>query len=576
MTSDARANEAKSPEPVPTSAETRQEYLLWLPAIVALLLYLPTLNHGLVGDDRFLIAENPYLTGISGLRTLWAEDLWAASGMHLDTNYYRPFVMTTYWIQTLLLGPKLWWLRLGNVLLHAGAAALLPRLLFRTNPKLGIPLASLAALLWAVHPLQSERVIWLSGRFDDVIVLLAIVILFVNDHARRVFWVPLTLAIALLSKEAGIALLPAIVAADIVRLEGFRPALKSEGPKWLAASMVVGLYLVLRKALGIYGAGDVFSGVAPSSLLSGLANLSITYARLTFLPLGLDVYHWYTAQSILVGAAIFVAHLVLLALVAVYAWKRRNGALIAGWIMSTLTLLLSSNIGVSQSVYGDRFWSFTGIALTFFLAEILEQRLPIPRLRLLPWLATSAVFALLTVLRGTDWASEESLAERTLIQEPNHPHWLVISAHQALRQGEIDEARQRLERVIELEPNMAKAHNALCVTELRAGRLERAEQECRKATQLTPNNASAWLNLASVFVNAKRYDETKEAAEKALRIQDKNVEAEYLLAIAHANLGAFDDARKHLARGLSYSPRHVGLRKLEAQLAQPSGAAGSE
>lgn len=559
-------NEAKSDESSAPSWTWREEYFLWLPALVAFLIYLPTLGHEGVIDDRLLILENPYLRQAAGLRELWTQDLWEASAIHASAQYYRPLAMTLYWLQILLLGPQLWWLRLGNVLLFAGTAAMMPRLLLRTNPKLGIPLATVLSLCWALHPLNSEAVIWLSGRFDTLVLLLSVAALYFNTEQRRLPFVPLMLALALLTKEVGIALFPAILLSDIVQHGGLRASVRSEGKKWLLSALVMGLYLVLRRALGIYGAGDVLFGIAPAVFLSGLADLSLTYARLTLLPLGLDVHHWSTTWPISVGLVVLAAHVIVFGGALVYARKRKTGPVLAGCIMAILSLVLASNVGPSQHVFGDRFWSLVGVGLVLALAEIVEKRAPIRRLWLNLWIGASVVLAMLTGLRGTDWASEERLAERTLAQEPDHPHWLMISAHHLLRRGENDEARARLERVIQLEPNMTKAHNALCVAELRSGRLERAEQECRKALELTPDNASAWVNLATVYVNAKRYEETQKAAEKALAIQPKNAEAEYLLAIVHANLGAFDKALQHAGRGLQIAPNHPALRKLKTQI----------
>lgn len=550
--------------------KVRPEDLLWLPAIVAILIYLPVLGHEGVIDDRLLILDNPYLQNASGLVELWKQDLWEASAMHSSAQYYRPLPMTLYWLQMLLLGPKLWWLRLGNVLIFAGAAALLPRLLLRTNPKLGIPWVTTLSLCWALHPLHTEAVIWLSGRFDTLVLLLSLGTLFVNMGERRLFLVPVMLALALLTKEVAIALFPALLIGDFVRYGGFRSSLAAEWKKWLFSAFVVGVYLGLRRALGIYGATDILLGISPTVALSGFTDLSVTYGRLTFMPLGLDVHHWSTTRSIDLGIFVLAAYGYFFVHVFVQAWKRKAGTMVAGATLTILSLILASNVGPSQHVFGDRFWSLASVGLVLPLAQLLENREPLRRTWRVLGIGTSAVLGLLTVLRGTDWADEERLAERTLVQEPNHPHWLMISAHQALRRGETDEARTRLERVLQVEPKMGKAHNALCVTEMRSGRLEIAEKECRRAIELMPDNASAWLNLASVFVNGKRYEDTRKTAEKALALQPKNAEAEYLLAIVEANFERFDEARKHLARGLAISPRHSGLRKLEMQLDQLS------
>ncbi|MBK9259325.1 MAG: tetratricopeptide repeat protein [Polyangiaceae bacterium] len=563
----ASENDTKTSEPRPKTWRPRAEHLIWLPALVAFVIYLPTLNHEGVIDDRLLILENPYLAKASGLFELWTQDLWEASAMHSSTQYYRPLPMTLYWMQIMLLGPKLWWLRLGNILIFAGTAALLPRLILRTHPKLGIPIATIISLCWALHPLNSEAVIWLSGRFDTLVLFFSVAALMANTHARKNILFPLFLALALLTKEVGIVLFPAVVLADIVQHGGLRSSVKAEGVKWLASLVVVGLYLALRRSLGIYGATDVLFGMSPSVFLSGLADLALTYTRLTFVPLGLDVHHWSVTRSLSTGLIVLGMFVAAFVGSFVYSWKRKKGAIIAACTLGCSSLMLAANVGPSQNVFGDRFWSLLGIGLVLVVSEAIETRAPIRRIWMVPSIAASVVLGMLTVLRGTDWQSEERMADRALEQEPDHPHWLMISSRHLLRRGFVDDARTTLERLIKIQPDMAKAHNALCVVELRSNRLEQAERECRSATRLSPDNASAWVNLASVHVNARRYEETREAAEKALSIQPKNPEAEYLLSLVHANLGAFDVAEQHVQRGLALSPDHKGLRKLEAQLA---------
>jgi|GEM_PF-627547 len=567
MSLDQTSNDPASDEPRKTAWKLRKEHLLWLPALIAFLIYLPTLNHAGVIDDRLLLLENPYLGKASGLREIWTQDLWEASGLHASTQYYRPLPMTLYWMQIMLLGPKLWWLRLGNILIHAASAALLPRLLLRTHPKLGITFATILSLCWALHPLGSEAVIWLSGRFDALVVFFVIAGLFVNTHTRRAALFPLCLALALLTKEVGIVLFPAIVLADVMQHGGLRASMKSERVKWGASLMVVVFYLALRRGLGIYGASDVLFGIAPSVFLSGLADLSITYARLTAFPVDLDVHHWSIHRSLATGVFVLVIYFIVFAASIAYAWRRKSGIVVAACTLICLSLALASNVGPSQHVFGDRFWALSGIGIILALGEALEKRMPIRRIFISPWIAATAVFGLLTLLRSAEWESEERLAETALVREPNHPHWLLISSHHHLRQGRIEKARGTLERLIEIEPNMAKAYNASCVVELRSGRLEQAERACRVAIRLNPDNASSWVNLASVYVTARRYEDTREAAEKALSIQPKHAEAEYLLGITYANLGAFDRAEEHSRRGLAVSPNHPGLRKLDAQLA---------
>jgi hypothetical protein len=126
---------------------------VWLGSLIAvlvILVYLPALRNGFIWDDDSYVTENPTLRDLSGLRRIWFE-------MGAVPQYY-PMVHTTFWLEYHLWGLNPVGYHLINVLLHATAAILLWQVLQRSQ----IRGAWLAAVIFALHPIEVESVSWVT------------------------------------------------------------------------------------------------------------------------------------------------------------------------------------------------------------------------------------------------------------------------------------------------------------------------------------------------------------------------------------------------------------------------------
>ena len=120
---------------------------------IALVAYQPVLRHaGFVWDDDFYVTENPALRSVEGLKGIWIKPG--------TTVQYYPLVFTSFWGEYHLWGLQPFEYHLVNILLHALNALLLWQVLRR----LEIPGAWLAALIFAIHPVQVESVAWITER----------------------------------------------------------------------------------------------------------------------------------------------------------------------------------------------------------------------------------------------------------------------------------------------------------------------------------------------------------------------------------------------------------------------------
>jgi protein O-mannosyl-transferase len=127
----------------------RQAWLLTL-LLIALVFaaYARVFNAGFIWDDESHLTQNPCIVGPLGLKEVWTT----------ARAVYYPLVLTTFWALHKVVGLTPWPYHLLNVLLHAGSAVLLWRVLRQLN----VRGAWLGAALWALHPVMVQSVAWVT------------------------------------------------------------------------------------------------------------------------------------------------------------------------------------------------------------------------------------------------------------------------------------------------------------------------------------------------------------------------------------------------------------------------------
>ncbi len=127
--------------------------------VVAFLAYFPSLSGGFIWDDKDIFLENNIIVKASdGLYRFWCTT---------EAADYWPVTNSTFWIEWRLWEMNSTGYHLTNLILHI-AEALLIWIILR---KLSIPGGFLAALIFALHPVNVESVAWIAQRKDILAVL---------------------------------------------------------------------------------------------------------------------------------------------------------------------------------------------------------------------------------------------------------------------------------------------------------------------------------------------------------------------------------------------------------------------
>ncbi|MCX6625984.1 MAG: tetratricopeptide repeat protein [Acidobacteria bacterium] len=432
---------------------------------------------------------------------------WLAVWSPLRT---RPITYLTFWANYQAGGQQPFGYHAVNLALHIACALLLWRVLVRLLPPRA---ALLAALLFAVHPIQSEPVAYVFARATLLMTLLCLLSLRAWLDGRR--WMALLcFAAALLAKEECAAFPVVLVLLHLARQ---RPA-----REWRAiASMFVlalcaGLHLILITRLVPGSAAAFGTPVRPLDYLAGQGIVLWRYARLLVVPSGLTVDPDPGAAPLWLACLGWAA----IALLVAAALRTFRAHPVVMWLLAGLILLLpvSSVIPVAD-LAADRRLYLPMLALCA-AAGLLLVRIP-PR-AIVPLFA---VLIALSVARMQAWQTEESLWSEAVRRSPGK----IRPKLQLARAAEPATALRLLEDARLLAPDDPRVAAEIGACYLSHHRADLALREFGRALALEPRNPLALNNRGAALAALRQTEAARLDFEQALTIDP-------CLAGAHDNL----------------------------------------
>lgn len=459
-----------------------------------LLAYANALSGPFVYDDGIAILGNP------ALRSLWPP--WGALFSERFTPLAgRPVATFSFALTWAAAGPDVRAHHAVSLVLHLLSGLALFGLVRRglalergEPPERATGIALAAALLWLVHPLNSEPVDYLTQRTELLaglfVLLTAYAALRSLEPDRRPRFAALSVAccaLAMGSKENA-AVAPLLVVLLHGCLAG-RGALREQRALY-AGLAATWLLLAALVATGPRSDTVGFSlGVSPYSYLLNQCDVIVDYLRKSVWPwpLAFD----YGVPRPLGAADVWPQALLLGALAAgTLAVLRVRPALglLGLWFFATLApsssvVPIVTEVGAERRMYLPLASLCTGAALLGWLAL---RRAPRGAAAAL---AAAAVCALLlaTRARNLDYADPIRLWQSAARARPDNP----------------------------------RAHVNLAVLQLSAGRAAPAEQALRRALELAPDDVLAHYNLALALAARGAHEEARRSFETALGLAER-------------------------------------------------------
>jgi protein O-mannosyl-transferase len=376
---------------------------------VATLVYLPGLRAGFVWDDLPQVVGNQLTDSPRNLVAIFRTDVWSTAGVHVpDPPYYRPLFIATFVLDRMIGG-------LSPVVYHAQSIAwhlLAVAALFALARTLLSPESALvAAAAFALHPIQSEAVLWVSARTCEmaaVFVASAAAVLAPLDASwRRSASGAGFLLLGLLSKEEalfGVVLVLVLDFARHGRLGGFR--------RYGAMAIAVGIWAVLRQAAGV-GASRAFAAQRIADVLGSVVDIVGIFGRLLVLPIPLT----HGRRLFFLHEGPFDTGVGIAVLVAGAAFCIARGGRVAACCLAYAALSMCSSllgIGATHQV-GERYLYVPAIGIAIAVASAIR-----PSRRLVAVGAALAVGSIALIERRIpDWRSPVSFTESALRDYPS-------------------------------------------------------------------------------------------------------------------------------------------------------------
>ena len=526
--------------------------------IATVVVYLPSLRAGFIMDDNAMLTDNPLIAAADGIRRFW----YTAQ----PVNFFGPVTAATLWIEWRLWGLHPLGYHATNLAFHCAEVLLLWGILRR----LRLPGAWLAALLFAVHPLNVETVAWVAQRKNLVAMLffLASIRFFLQTDLASPRPAPRSRA------EGGAAL-----GWYLLSLLAFILAMLGKGSVTPLPIVLLGLIawhrrLSLRDLALLAPFFAVAAGLAAVAVWTQrLASLEVIRdAGFTERLLGAGAAVWfYLSKALWPANLIFVypqwriaatnplwwLPLLMAAGLTGILWRARRSwgrSALYAWgyfcVMLTPVLGFTDVYFMKYSLVADHYAHLSLIGVVSWMAAMAaiawrHAAAPVA----IRWRIPAAVAAAAAILAlGTaTWRQNQSyrdartLYEATLTENPDS--WLAhnnLAVELAKIPGRMPDAIGHYEQALRLKPDYAEAHYNLGIALDAEGRTREAIAQFEEALRLNLNLAEVHVRLGAALYKAGRFPEAVSEDETAVRLQPTQAKGhvDFGLALASAGQGS--------------------------------------
>ena len=136
------------------------------------------------------------------------------------------------------------------------------------------------------------------------------------------------------------------------------------------------------------------------------------------------------------------------------------------------------------------------------------------------------------------------------------------NAERRLNRHDIEGARQRLKRAVEIAPQFVAAWNHLGTIAYQSGDYEQAEKYFRTALEHEPGAFTPAVNLGGTLLSLRRFEEALKYNQYAAGERPDDALANSQLGQNHFFLGDFDKALKYLQEAKRLDPAHFSQPQL--------------
>lgn len=567
-------------------------YAIILLVILGFALYINTFQNEMFWDDIQFILINQYIKDWQYFPKYFSENIIAGAGY--ISNYWRPMLLSVFSIEWHLWKDSAPEYHFVNTSFHIIDAILLFFILFYIFRKRW--LALLTAIVFLIHPLQTEAVTYVNSLGDSLSVFFIFLgILFYlkfrfSDkkalQSGAYFLAFIMYIFALMSKETAIVMPAFIFIADFLSLDNgsqkhsLKEKLKAAGKAIWPFLVLTGIYLLLRAT--VLNFDNTFNfpdkeGVFASTFhfrLFTFFRVLMVYFGLLFWPTNLHMERSVELATSLNSASVIFGSLIFVGLLTLAFTKfKRYPILSFGILWFFIGLIPTSNILVPVVALLYEHWLYLpmiGIFLILiWLGIFIAKKYNIQKLLLTAFIILLILLSVQTINRNKDWRDPITFYNKTLKFAPQSSRIINNLGATYLSKNSYEQAEKLFKEIIKLNPSFLLAHYNLASVYRKTGREELAIESYRNIIELDPKRIAYYAGLMDIYMENEEYQKARELAEKYLDFSDsKDTKIETLLLLAQIAFRQNDIKAifSYLDEAVAINPRHKDLQEAIIEL----------
>lgn len=542
-------------------------------ALAALVLYsyFPAFDNDFVHwDDQFYITLNPLITtpSLANLKELW--------GVIISLNYH-PLTMSTLWINSFFQGVDSAFPFIStNVAIHFCNVLLLYHLISILFPQKNI-LSLFVLIVFAIHPMHVESVVWVSERKDVLYAffflcsLLAYIKFSIKGQRQYYYFSFCLFVLACLSKAMAVSLVPVLFVIDIFREGRMHYKKVAQKIPFILVALLFGMI-----AINIQDGGNAFGWLQLMANEKAMStNASVTfwerlsygsfgllyYMKQFFSPLDLAAYHPY--GNIIMGKYFLLSPLVFLLIgLAILISYRYDQVIFLGFMffLSTIILVLQF-LPVGSALYAERYTYLPYIGLSIVVGrwlQLLYDKFSKVSVFLVLFCVT-VVMSMLTRKQSDVWQNQITLFSQVVERYPEDAssrHYLATGYWQ---EEKYDEAIRHLTYAIDTLYSLSDQNFELLANSFaEKGDHKKALAFYNEAVRINPMNVVARYHRSLLLLDI---DPAQVITDLTICQESDNIYVnQFIYAIrgrAYGKLHQYENAIRDFRQAIEISPEEV-------------------
>jgi len=549
--------------------------LMLIIALAGLLVYVNSLNGVFLLDDASSIAGNPTIRQLRALGDIFS------TRAHV-TVQSRPILNLTLAINYAVSGTQVWSYHAINITIHIISGLLLfgitRRLLYNISAEYSLTytevlgMSFIIALLWTVHPLQTEAVTYIIQRAESLMGFFFLGTFYcfiraVEKDLESHIWLILSVIFSVLgmaTKEVMVSAPLLIILLDRSYFSGsFKQALNKKSLYYIGLALTWGILILLVIKSGGNRGGTIGFGTGVPWAQYGKTQCEaiIRYIMLSAWPHPLVFeYGTFTSnelnQWLPWALALFP---ILTASVWALIYKPKLGFL-AAWFFCILSPT-SLVPGTSQMIVEHRMYlplaaviAFGVITVYFYWKKLFNQKNTALNFFIILCCLIASGYGAMTYSRNDVYKSSFRMWKETVAQKPQNALAHTMLAEEYVAQRNDEEALKEYTIAITINPALYLAQEEIALLYLRQNQDVLALDHIKEALRLFPTYPDALNSYGVLCVKHNQVNVAISYFDKAIALKSDYAEAYYNRGNAYASLVMHKQAIDSYLQALRIKP----------------------